>query len=251
MAIDIDDDSWRRFLEDAIGGLRGAARRLETAQIRQHYEARRGWFGRARRDQGGRRIPKEESISHALVEVLERMRAEQMIEGRLETEINLTRMDFQIEVPRRIEEGIGSQSLPTDIMIAVIHDDLDLRIEAKNILKASEISGEYLGERGLRRFDDIRSPYTIERFGCMVAYVMDDDAARWQARINQAIRDSAPPLTVLTTTIAEEELMTTSHDREVDSPLHGIKKHCRTDVLHFVLEFEAKPSLRAQNNLKP
>jgi len=244
-AVFIEDDLWIRFLENVVGGLREASRRIVGSGLRAHYEARRGWFGKVRTLRGGCRIPKEESISHAPVEVLKIIRAEQLVEGRTVGGVDLTKMDFQIEVPRRFEEGIGSRSLPTDIMIAVTHDEIDLRIEAKNILKASDIVREYLGERGIQRFDDVRSPYTIEKFGAMLAYVMDEDAIRWKARIDLALQNAVPPLSLLATTIAGETLTTTSHDREVDSPLHRIRRRCRTDVIHLVLEFEAAPSLRS------
>jgi hypothetical protein len=131
-------------------------------------------------------------------------------------------------------------------MIGVIQDEIDLRIEAKNVIRVSEIDREYLGPRGLGRFEDLRSPYTMERFGGMLAYVMDEDAATWQAGIHQAICAVQPPLTILATTVAGEPLMTTSHDREVDNLLHGIRQRCRTDVIHLVLEFEADPSLRGR-----
>jgi hypothetical protein len=242
----IEDDIWIKFLRSVVAGLREAARRIGGEELRPHYEARHGWFGRARKGQGGSRIPNEEAISQALVEVLARMRSEQLVEGRLRDGIDLTRMEFHIEAPRRIEEGIGTRALPTDMMIAVVQDEIDLRIEAKNVVRVSEITREYLGPRGLGRFEDMRSPYTMERFGGMLAYVMDDDAAKWQARIDQTIRAARPPLTVLSTTVRGESLMTTSHDRQVDSPLHGLRQRCRTDVIHLVLEFEADPSLRGR-----
>lgn len=240
----ITDDLWIRFLEDAIGGLREAARRIGAADLKAHYEARLGWFGKARRRQGGHRFPMEEAISHALVEVLKKMQSEQLVEGRSSFGIDLARMEFQTEVPRKIEEGIGRKSNPTDIMIAITHDDIDLRIEAKNVLKAADVSREYLGANGLGRFDNVQSPYTMKKFGAMVAYVMDLDAARWSKQITQAIWNTDPPLTILTTIIAGEALTTTSHEREIDNPLHKIKGYCRTDVVHLVLEFEASPSLR-------
>jgi hypothetical protein len=245
-SVALENDLWIKFLASVIAGLREAAHRIGGEELKPHYEARSGWFGRARKDQGGSRIPQEEAISQALVEVLTRMRSDQLVEGRFPESIDLTRMEFHVETPRRIEEGIGSQALPTDIMIGVIQDEIDLRIEAKNVIRVSEIAREYLGPRGLGRFDDSRSPYTMERFGGMLAYVMDEDAATWQARIHQAIHGAQPPLTILSTTVAGESLVTTSHDREVDNPLHGIRQRCRTDVIHLVLEFEADPSLRGR-----
>jgi len=245
-SVALNDDIWIKFLASVVAGLREAARKIGSEELRPHYEARRGWFGRVRKDQGGSRIPKEEAISQALVEVLKRMRSEQLVEGHFRDSIDLTRMEFNVETPRRVEEGIGSQALPTDIMIGVIQDEIDLRIEAKNVIRGSEIDREYLGPRGLGRFEDLRSPYTMERFGGMLAYVMDEDVVTWQARIHQAIRAAQPPLTILSTTVAGESLITTSHDREVDNPLHGIRQRCRTDVIHLVLEFEADPSLRGR-----
>ena len=242
--VSAEEDLWARFLENAIGGLREAARRIGCTDLRPHYEARNGWFGKARKGHGGSRIPKEEAISQALVEVLKKIRSEQIIEGWPGVGIDLTKMEFQSEVPRRVDDSIGPKAQPTDIMIAIVHDEIDFRIEAKSVLNSSDVSGEYLGECGLGRFDDVRSPYTTERFGGMLAYVVNEDAVRWQTRIGQALRNAQPPLTVLITTIAGEVLTTTTHDREIDNPLHRFKERCRTDVIHLVLEFEASPSLR-------
>jgi len=60
------------------------------------------------------------------------MRSEQLVEGHFRDSIDLTRMEFNVETPRRVEEGIGSQALPTDIMIGVIQDEIDRKRSVKS-----------------------------------------------------------------------------------------------------------------------
>lgn len=238
------DERWLLFLATAISGLREAARRIR-GELRPHYEGRTGWFGRPRA-KGGERIPTEPAISQALVEVLRRMRAAQLVEGLGPAAgLDLARLEFGTEVPRRHEGGIGTRALPTDIMIAVAQDDLDLRVEAKNVLSDADLRREYMGDRGLRRFDDVRSPYSSERYGAMLAYVVDGDAAGWTARIATALPAADPAFVVVNAVVAGESLVTTRHDRTIDSPEHGLRARRVTDVLHLVLEFDADPDMRA------
>ena len=47
----------------------------------------------------------------------------------------------------------------------------------------TEVQREYLGPRGLERFEDHSNPYTIEPYGAMLAYVVDNNAQTWVTRI--------------------------------------------------------------------
>lgn len=236
------EDIWLRFLEKVVAGLREAGRRIR-GDLRPHYEGRPGWLGEPRIGLHGTRIPAEPAISQALVEVLRRMRADQVIQGNAPVPgLDLSRMEFGTEEPRRHEVGIGARALPTDIMI--VQDDLDLRIEAKTILTDADLRREYLGERGLRRFDDVRSPYSSERYGSMLAYVMNGDVRGWSAMIEAAIRDAQPAFLILRAELSGESFIATRHERLIDSPEHGLRERRTTEVIHLILEFDAVPTLR-------
>lgn len=238
------EDSWLRFVEIVVRALRQAATEVRGGR-RTHFEGREGWFGVERRSLGGCKVPAETSISQALVEVLRGMRSRQIVEGdSVPDGLDLSRIDFEVEAPRRHERGIGKKSQRTDIRIAIVQDDLDLRIEAKNILTGADLRRHYLGRSGLGRFDDARSPYTSERFGAMLAYIMDDDGPGWEERRLEALTGATPALALRTMDIAGETMTITRHDRRIDSPEHGIAERRITDVLHLMLTFEATPPLR-------
>jgi hypothetical protein len=240
----VADDPWHRFLETVLAGLREATRRIR-GDLLEHFEGRTLWFGTERASLGGSRIPRETSISAALVEVLNMMRARQFVEGRPALPgLDLTHVECRVEIPRRHEAAIGDGSLNTDIMLCIFHDDLDLRIEAKNILKPSDVSSHYLTGEGLRRFDDVRSPYSSEKYGGMVAYIMDEDHARWRKEIRRALKAAEPRFAVRETTILGETFTTTRHDRVLDCREHGLYERRVTDVIHLTLAFDAKPALK-------
>jgi hypothetical protein len=243
-AVGIDDDRWVRFLDHVVFGLREAERRINDEPLKSRYENRPGWFGRARKKKGGTQYPDETAISQALYEVLSEIKADQLVRAPVVDAFDLTRMEFAVEVPRRLDPGIGPRSQPTDLRIAVSQDVIDFRIEAKNVLTPGEIKSEYIGRRGLARFDDTSAPYTLERFGGMVAYVMDKDARSWSELVKTTLRNELPRERISDRAVATEVLTTTVHDREIDIPAHQISGRFRTEVIHLVLEFETRPSLR-------
>lgn len=246
-AVDLPEDVWLRFLDEAVRGIEEAAREVNSAERRPHYEARTGWFGKAIKARKGTRFPDETSISKALVEVMDEMRAEQFIAApALDPGMpDLTRMDFHVEVDRRYDAAIGPKAQPTDIQIAIHRDRLDLRIEAKKVKAEPEIKADYLGSQGLERFDNVNAPYSLERFGGMVAYVLDRSAAEWAGLIADELRTKLPADQIAQTQLSGGSFMTSIHVRDVDLKLHAVRGRFRTDVIHLVFEFEALPSLRA------
>jgi hypothetical protein len=242
-ADDLADDAWHRFLGEAIGGLREAARRVrEPAST----ERRPGWFGKSNKAFKGAKLPDETSISQALIEAMEEIRDEQFIvaPSRGSSIPNLTGMDFHVEVARRYDPAIGPRAQPTDIQLAIHRDRLDLRLEAKKLTRLGDIAADYLGADGLGRFDDACAPYTLERFGGMLAYVTDRDAAEWTLLISEGIRAALPSDRVKTTLLLGDEIITTTHLRDVDIAVHGIQGRFSTDVVHLVFEFDAWPNRR-------
>lgn len=244
---DLSDDVWHRFLYDVIHGIREAVRRVNDPVRLAIFEERIGWFGKPRSGFKGTRFPDETSISKALIEVLTEMRAAQFIGAPATNpaEPNLTNMEFHVEVDRKYDPGIGPNAQPTDFQFAIHRDRIDLRIEAKKLARPSEVVKYYLGEQGLGRFDDVNAPYTLERFGGMLAYVTDFDTATWAGHIEDGLRSTLPAERLAHTIVSGEPLITSVHDRDVDIKLHKLKGRFRTDVIHLVLEFEARPSRRA------
>ena len=76
-----------------------------------------------------------------------------------------------IEQPRKAKAGIGKRSKPTDIRFYRLGSAaLDLRIEAKVVLREGDIKSAYLSEIGMKRFSDPKEPYTDYEIGGMMAY---------------------------------------------------------------------------------
>jgi len=248
--LNIDEDRWIRFLHHIVCGLREAARRINTEPLKSRTQSRPGWFGRAHKGKQSTRYPLERSISQALCEVLRDIRASQSIGAPTASTFDLTRMEFATEEPRSSDIRIGPRAQPTDFMIAVFQDSIDFRVEAKNVLTQGAIKTDYVGSDGLARFNDPNAPYTLERFGGMVAYVMSHDASFWSTLVKTALRDVLPRECIKDTFVASEVVTTTVHERDIDIPLRNIKGRFRTEVLHLVLEFEAQPSLRGPPAIK-
>ena len=245
-ADDIPHDVWLRFLNDAVRGLLEAARQVNEPARRMIFERRPGWFGKPKKDLAGTRLPDETSISKALIEIMRETRAAQFIAAPSSNpaESDLTRMEFHVEVDREFDPAIGPRAQPTDIQIAISRDRIDLRIEAKKLTTPGDIAADYLGADGLGRFNDVNAPYTLERFGGMIAYVTDRDAATWTEMVAEGLKGAVRPEDLALTTVSGQDLMTSTHIRYVDIEVHGVKGCFRTDVIHMVAEFEARPSRR-------
>lgn len=121
-------------------------------------------------------------------------------------------------------------------------NELDLRIEAKTILSDAEIRKHYLGDEGLRRFDDSTNPYTIQPFGGMIAYVVDSDAQAWTLKIGSAVAAAVGAGRAGTLKIAGEDHHVSRH--KVDYKAGGKAVRRDVDVVHFALEIDARPPKR-------
>jgi len=227
-------EEWVAFLGNAIGGLHRAA--LKLREQKADFETKRDWFRK-----GG--IPRENSVSQALKQLFDLIRAEQQVSGSGVQVVDLRHIRIECELPRPFDPGISDEAKPTDLSIVLMKDnELDFRIEAKTVLNDVGLKSEYLGPRGLQRFDDNSNPYTIQPFGGMVAYVVDADANAWNAKIGSAI--------------AVKLGSTRSGTRTIRGTAHHISRHhvrYRIDaksvnrdveVVHFALEIDAKPPKR-------
>ncbi|UVK46712.1 hypothetical protein BPNPMPFG_002414 [Mesorhizobium sp. AR07] len=232
----VGPDEWHSFLGNAIGGLREAAELLRTRKTQ--FEAKSDWFRKRKRE-----IPRENSVSQALATLFEQIRSDQAISGTGTQPVDLRHISIQCEKPRPYDPGIGDESSPTDYALVLLKDvELDMRIEAKTILDDSEVRGEYLGRRGLLRFDDRSNPYTVAPYGGMVAYVVDSDAKDWSGRIANAVAAAVTPERSGRMTLGCGEHQVSRH--KVSVTAGGRIRDYKIEVLHFVLEIDASPPRR-------
>jgi hypothetical protein len=229
-------EEWLTFLCNAVGGLHRAAAELRVQKA--DFETKKDWF---RRKHAG--IPRENSVSQALKQLFDLIRAEQQVSGSGVQAVDLRHIRIECEQPRPFDPGISDEAKPTDLSIVLMKDnELDFRIEAKTVLDSAELKSEYLGPRGLQRFDDSSNPYTIQPYGGMVAYVVDANANAWNVKIGHAI--------------ATELGSTRSGTRRIGNAAHHVSRHsiryksgtrvmkCDIEVVHFALEIDAKPPKR-------
>jgi hypothetical protein len=231
-----DTTEWMTFRGNAIGGLREAAAELRVRKA--EFEAKRDWFRRK-----NSRIPRENSVSQALAQLFRLIRSQQAISGSGVHPIDLRHISIACEIPRRYDPGISDEAKPTDFALVLLKDnELDFRIEAKTILDGTDVRNEYLGERGLLRFEDSSNPYTVERFGGMVAYVVDSDAETWRVKIADAVVESVGLTRSRVIKIGANDYISSHHQVTVTS---GESEHpYEVDVVHFTLEIDASPPHR-------
>lgn len=235
LAISPEEDEWEVFLANAIGGLRKASDELKKKRTR--YEKKIDWF---RSKKSG--IPRENSVSRALADEFRAIKARQSISGSGVQPMDLRHIEIECERPRPFDPGISDNSKPTDMAFSMFKDGvLDLRIEAKTVISASDLKN-YAGREGLLRFEDGSNPYTVAPFGGMVAYVVDGDATTWSDKIAVTVSSA----------IGNDR----TYVRKVGGDDHHVSKHSfrhtseegtsdySVDVIHMTIEIDANPSRR-------
>lgn len=233
---EVGRDEWIAFVGNAVGGLREAAALLRTRKA--EFEAKRDWF--RPRTSG---IPRENSVSRALADLFGLLRSEQAISGSGVQAVDLRHISIECERPRPYDPGISDESKPTDLCLVLLKDnELDLRIEAKTILSDAEIRKHYLGDEGLRRFDDNANPYTVQPFGGMVAYVVDSDAKTWMAKIGEKMTTAVGASRLSTIKVGVDDHQVSRHRIKVKAGVKEIQRD--VDVVHFAIEIDAKPPKR-------
>lgn len=229
-------EEWLAFLGNAIEGLRLAA--VKVREERERFEAHSDWFRPTLND-----IPRENSVSQALKQVFDEMRAEQQISSSGVQAVDLRHIKIECERPRPFDVGISDAANPTDLSLVLMKDnELDLRIEAKTVLNDAEVKAEYLSKRGLRRFDDSSNPYTVQPYGGMIAYVVDSDAATWTTTLGAAVEKAVGAKRYGKLKIRDEDHHVSRH--RVDYKGRGKAVRQDVEVLHLALEIDAKPPRR-------
>lgn len=224
--------TWEAFLDRIVELMNEARDCIVRGDMEFDYQARKTWWGTGLYPIRGRTVtlPLENSITDALARSCETLRR------------SLKPSDFMIrkqisiaqQVPRRIQNALGDAAYTTDLQFAslTLHD-LDLRIEAKRIFGADDIT-EYCGEEGLLRFSH-DEPYTDRPVGMMLGYSLRHEHPHW----NEAIANHRQVQGVYqfgSVRIAGLALPTClAHSRTVGDVL----------VVHMLMDFESRPSARA------
>ncbi|PNG24232.1 hypothetical protein [Methylocella silvestris] len=237
---------WEQMLHQALRLLEEAQRRVCSPDGQEQLRKLDGWWRVTKSKLNGKvcLVPSEEAISEALCTEMERIRDEIVLK-KFPVDATMAGVDtlaVASEQPRKIKTGIGKRSKPTDIRIYRLNsDNLDLRIEAKVVLREADIKNAYLSGSGLKRFSDPREPYTNREIGGMVAYALTDDKATWLARIDHALRVSTPPVPTF------KHRIQTSPDETLFSRVPcatGTSVRNEVLVFHVVLEFACEPDAR-------
>ena len=192
---------WEQMLHQALRLLGEAHSRISSASSQEKLCELDGWWRAKRQKLNGKSVlvPSEEAISEALWEEMEKIKEEIVLRLRpADADPAMASIDtLQVctERPRRTKAGIGKKAKPTDIRFYRIGSEiLDLRIEAKVVLREGDLNRAYLSKHGLKRFSDPKEPYTDHEIGGMLAYAVTDDKAVWLVRIDNALRASNPPI---------------------------------------------------------
>lgn len=235
----VDDtrkEEWLTFLGNAIEGLRLAA--VKVREEKERFEAYSDWFRPTSND-----IPRENSVSQALKQMFDEIRAEQQISSSGVQVVDLRHIKIECERPRPFDVGISDTANPTDLSLVLMKDnELDLRIEAKTVLNETEMKAEYLGKRGLRRFDDNSNPYTVQPYGGMVAYVVNSDAATWTTMLGAAVEQAVGAKRYGKLNIRNEDYHVSRHRVRYKGRGNVVRQD--VEVLHVAIEIDAKPPRR-------
>jgi hypothetical protein len=137
----------------------------------------------------------------------------------------------------------GKRSKPTDIRFYRTGSEiLDLRVEAKIVLRDRDISASYLSRDGLKRFSNPAEPYTDHEIGGMLAYTVSDDRVTLQRKIDDALKASTPPIATF-----RHRVRASPEETLFCRVPYAAAETTRNEVLvfHLVLEFDGDPSVRA------
>lgn len=182
---------WSNFVDTAVNMLNDAARRLADPVTAAGFKAKTGWYRKTPSSDGNGgflKIPDEDAITDALVELMKRARAAPDPTTAFARHSNVAVSSQQ---KRRKQERIGGKGrLNTDIAIYLADQTaLDLMIEAKVLANTADVANAYCSGAGLLRFADRENPYTIELVGGMVAYCFVHPKADWDASIAATVQE--------------------------------------------------------------
>ena len=238
---------WQHTVYQVICLFKEAEARIRSPEGQARYTQLDGWWrpARSRLANGDQaRVPSETALSEAIVDEIQSRQEEICLKiGSVPDHlVGIDGLQFSLEAPRRRKKGIGSRAKPTDIRVYRLGSEiLDLRIEAKCLVRARDIRRSYLTDAGLKRFSDPHEPYTDHEVGGMVTYTICDDRALWLSRLDNALATSVPPIPTFRC-----RLHTASEDTLFCRVPCPTNRGTRSEVVvfHLVLEFDCDPPAR-------
>lgn len=237
------------MIYQAILLLDEAERRIRRPNTQRVYESLDGWWRRSAHKIDGKnnfKIPEEPAVSEAIVEQMELAKQDFILNAhRLEPDIaGIDTLEFHAEAPRKRKTGIGRRAKPTDFRFYRSGiGELDLRIEAKVLIKEPDIAREYLSQKnGLGRFSDPSEPYTDAAVGGMIAYTLSADQDTWLTSIRDNMAASSPNIP----TFHHSVIPNGQSVLFCRVPFNYSKSPEQSEVLvfHHVLEFDSDPPAR-------
>ncbi len=225
-----------------------AERRIRSSEGQTKYTALDGWWRKSSHrinGAGGYRVPEETALSEALRDEMENAKHDLMLRRTaLGPDVaDIDSLEFHTEAPRRQKTGIGRKAKPTDFRFYRSGlGDVELRIEAKVVVKDKDITDQYLSRHGLGRFSDPKEPYTDELVGGMVAYTVTHDRGAWSKKIDAGMAASTPVIPTFHHSLPQGGDPTLF----CRVPYTHAKSPPQAEVLvfHLVLEFDCLPDAR-------
>ncbi|MCJ2030432.1 hypothetical protein MKK50_13630 [Methylobacterium sp. J-043] len=244
--------TWPTFLEKALWGLHLASEHLGDPEVQAEFEAADDWWRKPLKIGilEDVLVPEETAVSGALEVLFSRIQADQVISGTPPDEEDLRQFHFSLEKRRSRDTAIGKKTKPTDIAIVLRAGEVfDLRIEAKTLIEYSDIKSEYLSGRGLLRFEDPGNPYTLEVYGGMLAYIVQDDPSAWEGQVRADLVTQLGAERIRQTDVGQRSMTTSTHRFVIVEK--GETRTVDVAVLHLVTAIEARPSLRKPTDPQP
>jgi hypothetical protein len=238
---------WEHTIHQVISLLQEAERRIRAPEGQTRYAALKGWWRPSKAllpKRGHVRIPAETALSEAIVDEIESLREDIILKVAPAPAdlFDINGLQFSLEAPRRRKKGLGKHAKPTDIRVYRLGSEIiDLRIEAKVLIKDGDLQKFYLSAQGLKRFSDPDEPYTEHEIGGMLAYTVTDYRSAWVTKIDNALCASFPPIPTF-----KQRIYTSPDETLFCRVPYSPQKGTRTDVLvfHLVLEFDSDPPAR-------
>jgi len=223
-----------------------AEKRIRSVDGQNRYTKLDGWWRKASHRINGRngfQVPEETAVSEAIIDEMEKAKRELMLNaknlGPDFADIDL--LEFAAEVPRREKRGIGRKAKPTDFRFYRSGlGDVELRIEAKVVVRDKDVEKHYLSKEGLGRFSDSDEPYTNELVGGMVAYTVTEDRAAWEVRIDAGMANASIPSFQHPLPPSGQQILCC----QVPYTHAKIPPQSEVLVFHLVLELDCAPSAR-------
>lgn len=225
-----------------------AEKRVRSDEGQKKYPDLDGWWRKTLHRINGKsgfQVPEETAVSEALYDEMVQIKRDLMLNAlSLGPDVaDIDSLEFYTEAPRRQKTGIGRKAKPTDFRFYRSGlGDVELRIEAKVVVRDNDIAAHYLSDSGLGRFSDPKEPYTDELVGGMVAYTLTDDRATWAAKIGAGMSSALPTVPTFEHTLPQQ----TDPMLFCRVPYTHFKAPPQSEVLvfHLILEFDCAPSAR-------